>query len=94
MLQIGQCRYDPSVQMFVEQPREPTFAHLRFLRWLAERGRLEHEPVSPACGEYAARMRAASPFARAYPDRVEGRQVPDGPIPLPGRAQPTAQATG
>lgn len=29
-------------------------AHLRFLRWLAEQGRLEHAPVGPPSGPFAA----------------------------------------
>lgn len=47
-------RYDGSLQMFVEERRRPDLARLRFLRWLAERGRLEHEPAGSAGGEYAA----------------------------------------
>jgi hypothetical protein len=38
-------RYDGELQMFVEEPREPNHEHLRFLRWLVERGRLEHPIV-------------------------------------------------
>ena len=46
--------YDRELQMFVEPPHEPELAHLRFLRWLAEHGRLEHETAGPAVGAYAA----------------------------------------
>lgn len=35
-------RYDSELQMFVEGVREPKPEHLKFLRWLAERNRLEH----------------------------------------------------
>jgi hypothetical protein len=35
-------RYDTEMQMFVEVPRDLDVARLRFLRWLAERGQLEH----------------------------------------------------
>ena len=45
--------YDGEVQMFVEKPREMDLAHLRFLRWLAERGGLEHVPVGRSYGAYA-----------------------------------------
>ena len=38
-------QYDSDLQMLVEEPREANPAHLLFLRWLAERGQLEH-PVS------------------------------------------------
>ena len=45
--------YDGDVQMFVQRPREIDLAHLRFLRWLAVRGHLEHEPVGRSYGVYA-----------------------------------------
>ncbi len=37
--------------MFVEEPRDPDIQHLAFLRWLAERGRLEHRAIGPPRGE-------------------------------------------
>jgi hypothetical protein len=40
-------RYDGALQMFVESPRETDARTLRFLRWLAERGRLEHAVAGP-----------------------------------------------
>lgn len=46
----GQYRYDGDLQMFVQGPREPDAGRLLFLRWLAERGRLEHEVAGPASG--------------------------------------------
>jgi hypothetical protein len=45
--------YDGEVQMFVQRPREIDLAHLRFLRWLAVRGSLEHEPAGRPYGVYA-----------------------------------------
>ena len=45
--------YDGDIQMFVEGPREIDLAHLRFLRWLAERGNLEHKPAGRSYGVYA-----------------------------------------
>jgi hypothetical protein len=32
--------------MFIEEPRQPDPARLRFLRWLGERGPLDHQPGS------------------------------------------------
>jgi hypothetical protein len=46
-------RYDGQLQMFCEAIQEPNLAKLRFLRWLAERGELEHEVYGPPGGEYA-----------------------------------------
>ena len=46
--------YDGDVQMFVQRPREIDLAHLRFLRWLAVRGYLEHAPAGQSYGVYAA----------------------------------------
>jgi hypothetical protein len=47
-------RYDSALQMFVEPPREPDLARLTFLRWLVERGRLDHGPAGAPSGEFAA----------------------------------------
>jgi hypothetical protein len=46
-------QYDGNLQMFVEGPREPDAARLIFLRWLVERGELEHGPAGRPGGEYA-----------------------------------------
>lgn len=35
--------YDGALQMFIQPSREVDVRHLEFLRWLAERGRLEHD---------------------------------------------------
>jgi len=45
--------YDSELQMFCQFPREAAMTQLRFLRWLAERGQLEHEAFGPPSGEYA-----------------------------------------
>jgi hypothetical protein len=47
------ARYDGELQMFCDTAREPDRAALRFLRWMIEQGRLEHEVSGPATGEYA-----------------------------------------
>lgn len=46
-------RYDGDLQMFVEKPRDSRRAHLRFLRWLAERRMLEHPVFGPPSGALA-----------------------------------------
>jgi hypothetical protein len=45
--------YDNALQMFVHEPREPDIRLLRFLRWLAEEGKLEHAIAGPSAGRYA-----------------------------------------
>ena len=50
---IGKHTYDASLQMFVQQPCTVDLQRLRFLRWLAERGLLEHRPVGPIDGTFA-----------------------------------------
>lgn len=52
-------RYDSDLKMFVEPSCEPDLAHLRFMRWLAERGLLEHRPAGAPSGDFAARSAAA-----------------------------------
>ena len=44
-------RYDSTLQMFVEEPRDPDLRQLTFLRWLIENNRLEHPAEGPASGE-------------------------------------------
>ena len=53
-MEAGSSQYDAELQMFTDEPREPDLARLRFLRWLAERGRLEHEAVGDPTGAYVA----------------------------------------
>ena len=45
--------YDGDLRMFREAPRPVDIDHLRFLRWLAERGRLENPAAGPPSGELA-----------------------------------------
>jgi hypothetical protein len=58
-------RYDGDLEMFREAPRPADLARLRFLRWLVERGRLEHPAAGPSSGELAAAPRAAERLAGA-----------------------------
>lgn len=46
-------QYDGDLQMFRVVAHEPNHEALRFLRWMAEHGRLEHEVSGPPSGEYA-----------------------------------------
>ena len=43
-------RYDSTLQMFVQEPRNLDLRRLTFLRWLGERGRLEHDIAGPSSG--------------------------------------------
>ncbi len=45
-------RYDGSLQMFVDEVHAPDLAHLAFLRWLGERGLLEHDVYGASPGEF------------------------------------------
>ena len=63
--------FDRELQMFVEPPRGADPAHLRFLRWLGEHGRLEHETAGPAVGAYA-----ASPTGVAADEPGSGSSLP------------------
>jgi hypothetical protein len=49
----GQGLYDKELQMFCETAGEPNLAKLGFLRWLVERGKLEHEAAGQPAGEFA-----------------------------------------
>jgi hypothetical protein len=66
--------YDGDVQMFVQRPREVNLACLRFLRWLAVRGSLEHPPAGRPNGVYArddlrrAESDAARPASAGAPE--------------------------
>jgi hypothetical protein len=48
--------YDGHLQMFRQPGRQPDLGVLRFLRWLAEQGRLEHETFGDPTGELAESM--------------------------------------
>ena len=54
-------RYDSTLQMFVQEPRDLDVSRLVFLRWLGEQGRLEHEIAGPSCGPMLLRSRSATP---------------------------------
>ena len=47
-------RYDTNLQMFIEDRCQPDMRRLRFLRWLAEGGRLEHAVAGAPSGELSA----------------------------------------
>ena len=53
-MEAGSSQYDAELQMFTDEPREPDLVRLRFLRWLAEHGRLEHEAAGDPSGAYVA----------------------------------------
>jgi hypothetical protein len=57
--------YDGDLKMFRESPRSVDLARLRFLRWLAERGHLEHPAAGPPSGELAAGHGAQQRLAEA-----------------------------
>lgn len=46
-------RYDSELEMFIEEPHDPTPERLGFQRWLVEHDRLEHAPSGPSSGQYA-----------------------------------------
>ncbi len=47
-------RYDTALQMFREDQKLVRLPHAKFLRWLAERGELEHPAYGPPSGHVAA----------------------------------------
>lgn len=49
-MNVGTSRYDSELHMFRDNPRELNLDRLRFMRWLAERGRLEHEAAGESIG--------------------------------------------
>ena len=50
--------FDGDLQMFRERPKPVNLAHLRFLRWLIEQGRLDDLPAQPPGGELTEKTRA------------------------------------
>jgi hypothetical protein len=70
-MNLQSSRYDPELQMFTDPPRDPDPARLRFLRWLAEISRLEHEPVGVPVGRYASEVRRHPPEAGRGRGRAE-----------------------
>jgi hypothetical protein len=67
-------RYDSELQMFTHPPREPNPGRLRFLRWLCEVSRLEHEPAGAPTGPYAVAM------LRDLAEPGDGRRQPAAPF--------------
>ena len=66
--------YDGALQMFAEDPRDADVRRLEFLRWLAERGMLDHAVTGPPRGRYSVAMPEASgggvsPYPRARQHR-------------------------
>ena len=49
-------RYDGELGMFCDDVRDPDIAHLRWLRWLAQRGLLEREPEGYPSGDIITRL--------------------------------------
>lgn len=49
----GHGLYDKELQMFREAATEPNLAKLRFLRWLVEHDKLEHQAAGQSGGEFA-----------------------------------------
>jgi hypothetical protein len=60
--------FDGDLQMFRERPKPVNLAHLRFLRWLIEQGRLADLPAQPPGGKLT-----ETTMADAVP--VKARQV-------------------
>jgi hypothetical protein len=44
--------YDATLEMFVREPRDADPRYLRFLRWLAEHGELEHGVAGSPTGPH------------------------------------------
>ena len=61
-------RYDGGLQMFVAEAHEPDLARLAFLRWLGERGRLEHPVYGPSSGQFVRPQKVAGVAASMLPD--------------------------
>ena len=52
--------HDGAQASVIERSREADAGKLRFLRWLAEQGRLEHEVFGPPSGEYGIALQAGA----------------------------------
>lgn len=68
-------RYDPELQMFGQEGSEPNMDKLRFLRWLAERGALEHSVFGKPEGIYASLVKpegAATGVVGVVPEGSSG----------------------
>ena len=56
----GATEHTDAQASVIERPREADLAKLRFLRWLAEQGRLEHEVFGPPRGEHTMAQQAGA----------------------------------
>ena len=70
--------YDPSLQMFVQNTREPDMSRLAFLRWLAEMDRLEHKIAGPSSGPLAVEGMRVRPGREGKVNQLEGRSPGGG----------------
>jgi len=52
--------FDGELKMFRDADRPVNLASLRFLRWLAEQGRLEHAIAGPSSGPFCEEVLAPS----------------------------------
>jgi len=68
--------YDAELQMFVDRGREPDAARLRFFRWLAEHGRLEHGPAGPPAGAYTSATLTEVPTPVSWSTRLWAPRSP------------------
>ena len=59
----GTRSYDADLRMFREAAKPVNVAHLRFLRWLVEHGKLDSPPAGPSSGSFAESL--ASPAVEA-----------------------------
>ena len=64
--------FDGDLEMFREPPCTVNVAHLRFLRWLVEQGRLEHLPAGAPAGEFALVAEGAGSHERELALVAEG----------------------
>lgn len=51
---MADTAYDAVLHMHRESQKVVRLQHAKFLRWLAEQGRLEHYPAGPPSGHVAA----------------------------------------
>lgn len=63
-------KYDPELQMFIDPPKGPNPDYLKFMRWLGERGRLEH----PVCERKPADNSAVTLLESAQSSQVLAQQ--------------------
>lgn len=51
---MAEAAYDAVLHQFREPQKVVRLTHVKFMRWLADRGRLEHYPAGPPSGHVAA----------------------------------------